>query len=451
MSYSKVILFYDFLNKNPDLIKKIKKLGKEYSNKKNFIENEIIPIAKENGFNISLQDIYMYENERLQIVQKLNENDLESVAGGIMNNKFITTGLLGIALLSGTYGNFSNVRASGNTTGTNLILNVSESKKTEQTVKENFKINELSAQEKAYFENLLGNKYKIIKQVGLSSFQTSAYLMHDANGNEFVLKIANNPEDKEWVQNQKEALEKTKKITEGWKGNAQVLTDINFGNGFIIEKYLGENLTSKVYENLTPEEKQQVAKDLAEFLAFINKQGSTNDLGSVAYSIHKDKDFSFYDCMDYIKDATTIEQRRYALGTLNKLYEMGREDEYYTNCYEFGAHNVLYNPKTKKLAAINVDCVESGNRYEVFRSGMALSAPELVSKLIDEYNKISDNKINKEKVKLSNMLSVIIRDCQLAKFEYKLDSVADIAEFLYTYAFPNFKKIEKELSDSYNN
>lgn len=82
--YIDVILFIEFLKIHKNILQN---LNSEELNLET-IYNKIIPLAKENGFNLDAKDIFNYINE-------LTDDSLaENVEGGKTINKFIACGLL---------------------------------------------------------------------------------------------------------------------------------------------------------------------------------------------------------------------------------------------------------------------------------------------------------------------------------------------------------------------
>ncbi|MCL2310915.1 MAG: aminoglycoside phosphotransferase family protein [Firmicutes bacterium] len=447
MKNIETILFYNFLKQNPKIASNLINKRLKYNKKRMFIENEIMPIANENGFTVFWQDFI--ENESPQSFQKVEENELENVVGGIMNRKFIAKSLLGVTLFSGLLGSYKNTSAGNNMENFNKTSITNSQKIAKQTFKRSCQFNELSNDEKVYFENFLENKYKIIKQAGMSGNKTSAYLMEDTIGNQFILKMPNNPEEETWIQNQKESFDRVKELTKNWRGDIQLPECVFWGETFIVEKYLGEDFSSDAYDKLSDNEKQKVAKDLAEILAFIHNQGATEEVAP-RFQIFNNPSFTIKDCFDYLKPSLTNEEMSKFLAMVEQLEKMDTSDEYVTNCHrDIRRQNILYNHKTKKLAVIDFELSGKANRYVDFGGASGGSYGlnyKMLSNVIDEYNRIFDKKINKEKAKLIHKLLVIYEAGSVAKFLDNITDVEEIKDGMSQFVLPKLEKIDKEFS-----
>lgn len=80
-----------------ELTEKAKKI-KDKEDLKNFIKTEIVPLAKENGFNFLDEDLFNYESETLK---KLKAEDLYNVSGGISFKSALMSGGILSALFLG--------------------------------------------------------------------------------------------------------------------------------------------------------------------------------------------------------------------------------------------------------------------------------------------------------------------------------------------------------------
>lgn len=148
-----------------------------------FINNEIIAIAQENGFKINAKDIINYINESSFSKGKLNDESLlEEVVGGKMTNKFIASGLILLMSLTGISGP---VNAAKNGNSVNVSVSQSQNEKSIKTVK-GVSNNILSNAEKEYYQRQLGSDYKIINTQGMSGAYATAYNLEDNYGNQFI-------------------------------------------------------------------------------------------------------------------------------------------------------------------------------------------------------------------------------------------------------------------------
>ena len=94
MSKENAKLFYEELAKNEALQGKFEVIGKKYEGQKFdevqmdlICQNEILPIAKESGFEFTLAELKEYKQEVTQPQSgKLSDEELDAVAGGSMLN-----------------------------------------------------------------------------------------------------------------------------------------------------------------------------------------------------------------------------------------------------------------------------------------------------------------------------------------------------------------------------
>ena len=90
MSKENAKLFYEELAKNEALQEKFKVIGKKYEGQTSdevqmdlIYQNEILPIAKESGFEFTLAEFKEYKQEVTQPQSgKLSDDELDNVAGG---------------------------------------------------------------------------------------------------------------------------------------------------------------------------------------------------------------------------------------------------------------------------------------------------------------------------------------------------------------------------------
>ena len=89
-------LFYEEIVKSKELAEKIESINANYADEQlaeddrlKIIENEIIPIAKEHGFDFSIQELIDYSKPDMTV---LNEDDLDSIDGGIITKNVDSKG-----------------------------------------------------------------------------------------------------------------------------------------------------------------------------------------------------------------------------------------------------------------------------------------------------------------------------------------------------------------------
>lgn len=78
MSQNDIITFYENLKKNDNLKRKIMHSYKKSESNKDFIINNVIPIAKEHGYNINIDDIFKFIYDK----GLLKDEDLYEISGG---------------------------------------------------------------------------------------------------------------------------------------------------------------------------------------------------------------------------------------------------------------------------------------------------------------------------------------------------------------------------------
>ena len=105
MRFEKIDEFYQTLvnseHFNEELKSKLQKRMHDEKEYKVFIQNELIPLAKSMGYDLSVDDILSYEHQKLQ---NLSEEELESVIGGTELMKNLTTTFLSaLAIAGGAY------------------------------------------------------------------------------------------------------------------------------------------------------------------------------------------------------------------------------------------------------------------------------------------------------------------------------------------------------------
>jgi len=91
MSKENAKLFYEELAKNEALQEKSEVIGKKYEGQKFdevqmdlIYQNEILPIAKESGFEFTLAELKEYKQDVKQPQSgKLSDDELDAVAGGV--------------------------------------------------------------------------------------------------------------------------------------------------------------------------------------------------------------------------------------------------------------------------------------------------------------------------------------------------------------------------------
>lgn len=413
----KVILFFEFLKENKNILEDldIHDLNLET------IEEKLVPLARKNGFFITAKDIFRFLNEYQKVDSGLiNDDMLSEVAGGKGNfNRVMAASLLAITGFTGLINN-THTYAMGN-----AASSVSQSESKTQSVKtiKDQNNNTLSESEMKYYQEKIGDKYKFVSNKGISGSFATAYKIVDKEGNEFVLKISNNPENSQrWVQNQRNTDEKIKKHYNDYKGDLKITNYVKFGDDFVIEEYLGERFDPNEIEKYSKDDIQSLINGMAEFLNHSHsKEKTTNfSLDDVLAS----QAVKLSDTYEYLNQANALNEddKRMLLGLIKEFENRDKSDE--KTCAlvhtDIRAQNIVYNPKTHKFALIDFDSLFAGAPiYISFTSGTIASFGipyGIASKIVNKYNNISDSKVNKEKIKLLHKIGTLLEQTRCAKF-----------------------------------
>ncbi len=417
-----VILFMEFLKKHRDLLQNLKS---ENGLSLEFIEDKIIPIARENGFNINAKDILNYVNESLSGEEKLlDDNMIEEAAGGKMNNRFIAAGLLALMGFAGGSPNQTADAMQPGDSSSDVSTAVYEAGKSVKTVK-SVGNNVLSQDELEYYQEKIGSEYKIISPKGMSGSTASAYNLEDGKGNQFILKISNNPQNTgRWIQNQKNTREKIKKYYSGYNGQLKIPNYIKIGDDFVIEENLGENLDAETLENLGDGEINKFVDSLAEFLAYTHKQERGKNF---SYVLGHEGVFTLKDAYKYLNDAGALnsDEQKSLADLIERFEKRDTSDEVTALTHtDIRLQNIVYNSKTKTFGLIDFETLNTiAPIYYDFTSGTVGSYGipyDICSKIIDRYNQISDIKVDKEKIKMFHKLGTMYEMCTCAKFRDKI-------------------------------
>ncbi len=267
--------------------------------------------------------------------------------------------------------------------------------------------NKLSNDEKKYFEKLLSNKYKVLGQLGRSGSRSSVYMLKGVNKEKYVMKISNSSDNTEWIISQKEASCKINSIFDKYKGDVKIPKYVKIGKNFVVEKYLGEELTYKLYDSLCDEEKDKIATDLAIFLCYLHQKDPQDSIGKL-YQLDKP---TLEEVYDYINNYLVEEKRNDLRKKIEMFNKRDKEDEIIVITHaDIRSQNLLYDKQTKSLAVIDFELLSAKNIYHDFVPFAAASFNlpyQLLYKMIDYYNEISNYKVDVSKVKLFHELGII--------------------------------------------
>ena len=269
--------------------------------------------------------------------------------------------------------------------------------------------NELDDNEKTKFQKKLNNKYKIISQLGVTGVRTSAYMMQDEMGVEFVLKISNDCNDTNWIIEQKNTMEKCYKSLNKYDGDVYIPNAVIWGNEFIVEPYAGAELTIDMYNTLPENDKNKIANDFAYFFYYLH---TNNNIGIVS-SLQMFNKPTLEEIFDYLESAFDEKQKNYLHKQIKYFNDRDISDELSVMTHaDIRSQNVLYNQKQKKLAIIDFELLSERNIYHDFIPFAAASFQlpyKLLFEIIDKYNLLTKNSkisISIDKVKLLHILGV---------------------------------------------
>lgn len=411
-----VVLFIEFLKNHNDVLQNLnsEKLNLE------FIENKIVSLAKENGFNVNSDDILNYLNEILYHEQEsLGDEFLEKISGGKLDNKFVGLGLLALMGITGIANNTAFAINSANSSSS-ISIKESTPKKVIKTIK-NMWNNVLSKDELEYYQSKIGSDYKITSPQGISGAHATAYKLEDTHGKRFILKIPNNPQNAaHWIQNQRKTQENIHKYYSDYKGSLKIPNYIKISDDFVIEENLGKSIDSETLENFDEQEREKFINGLAEFLSYTHKK----EKGKISpYRLGHEGFFTLKDAYDYLNNAGALnsEEQKLLTDLITHFEKRDTSDEVSALAHtDIRIQNIVYDFETKIFGLIDFETLNTDAPiYYDFTSGTigAFGIPyDLCYKIIDRYNDISDLKVDKEKIKIFHKLGTMYELCTCAKF-----------------------------------
>ena len=269
--------------------------------------------------------------------------------------------------------------------------------------------NELNEIEKKKYHDILNDKYKICSQLGITGERTSAYLMHDDTGEEFVLKIPNDENDSNWITAQKNTMEKCHKALNRYAGDVYIPNAIIFGNDFIVEPYAGTELTVDIYDIMPENDKNKIINDFAYFFYYLH---TNNNIGIVS-SLQMFNKPTFDEIFDYLQSEFDEKQKLYFIEQIKLFNSRDMQDEITVMTHaDIRSQNVLYNQNQKKLAIIDFELLRERNIYHDFIPFAAASFQlpyKLLFEIVCKYNILAQKAnifISLDKVKLFHILGV---------------------------------------------
>lgn len=276
----------------------------------------------------------------------------------------------------------------------------------------------LSDSEKKYLSDLLGGKYKIGSPLGRSGASTSAFLITDASGKEFVLRIPNKPDDIEhWLETEKKQFANQEKYLAGYQGNISIPKTLEYQDFFTIqEKGAGEPFADYIYDGLSREKQLKLAQDFAAFLKH-SHQKNANRTTTRPVSLDGGQDFTLNEHVKSVyKSVMTPDEYKWFCGLLDEFNNRDTSDEFLTFAFnDFRYSNILYDTKSGQLSVIDFGACLENSVYMDFVPYCADSfgiSYKFLQDVINSYNNIKSDsaktiKINPRKVALFHILGIL--------------------------------------------
>ncbi|MBQ8250803.1 MAG: aminoglycoside phosphotransferase family protein [Alphaproteobacteria bacterium] len=270
--------------------------------------------------------------------------------------------------------------------------------------------NPLTEEEKKYFSEKLNSAFQIGEQIGISGYNSSAYKLQTPKGEEYVLKIPNNPQDNRWVESQIGTEKISSHYLLGYEGKVVIPDMIELGQRYIVEPYCGVPLTAQLYDyTLSNVEKENIAQQMGYFLNFLHQQKPQNKIGNIeicAPNCHH----SLSEVFTYFEPHLSKEENKEWEKRITSFINRDTSDEVATLTHgDIRSQNVLYNPQTKKVAVIDWETLRTRAVYRDFvpmaSFGMSYHFLEKVVSSYNQAEKENDIKINLQKLLLLHLLS----------------------------------------------
>lgn len=281
-----------------------------------------------------------------------------------------------------------------------------------------------------YLEQIFNDKYKLIKKIR-SGNTSSAYLIEDNLKNKYVLKVASKQKHS-WVNRQLQCYSSAEKILKNYVSNIKIPKCIESGENFIIEEYWGEELDKDMLLKLSEDEKDVIAKEIANFLYFLHNYKFTKTENNNTKPITFPSFFKLEDCYNYLYPILTEVQRKKLLTMIDRFNNRNTSDEIKTLIhYDLRTPNILYNSEKKILAIIDFEDLRYDNVYYDFCPRVNPRLPtEIIFKIINYYNERSSQKIDFNKVTLFYKLFSIYEFCTCMKFRDGFECPQSINEIV---------------------
>jgi serine/threonine protein kinase len=246
----------------------------------------------------------------------------------------------------------------------------------------------LSEDEKKHYQDALDGEFTIGEQLGRSGANSSAYLLTDKNGKNFVLKIPNDLENcNRWQQRQKKANELQNQYFGDYKGPIGTPQRIKKGDDFIVEELVaGKEFDPSIYETLSPIQKKKVAQDLGEFLSYTHQRTMTGK----RVELHPGQQgfVTLKQTYDYFEPVLTDDEKKELKKEIQN-YNRQKEAPEVLAYRDYRPSNMLWDDKKKKLSIIDFDVTGNASVYEDFTPSAALSTKisfQFWADVINAYN-----------------------------------------------------------------
>ncbi len=250
------------------------------------------------------------------------------------------------------------------------------------------KKNRLSEIEKSYFESQLGNEYKIKEQIGTSGARTSVYLVHNVKNESFVLKMANDCKDNDWVILQKESYDIRDLILKNYTGNVFIPKVITMGNNYILEQYAGIEFTEEVYETLSNDQKESVSREIAKFLNYLHQKQFINKISELQQCLEP----KLRDVFQYFSSILNEDDKKEMANKIENFENRDLSDEITAMTHgDLRSQNVLYNSLTDQISIIDFESIRTRNIYHdfvPFAAGSFGMSYDFLKRIVINYNNL---------------------------------------------------------------
>lgn len=308
---------------------------------------------------------------------------------------------------------------------------------------------EMGPEEKKYYELKLNGQYNILHQLGRCGMRTSAYLVTDRHGNQFVIKIPNDFYDEHWIESQKKTITIKNNMFDLYEGEVLIPREVEVGDNYIVDVYSGADFENDVYDYLNENDKEIIEEDMARFLIYMHGRQKINEIQPFSFRTPNEDLLSFFE--DAIDDDTKEKIKQ----QIEQFNNRDISDEIVVSVHsDLRSQNILYDKSKNKLAVIDFELAGQGNIYKDFVPHAAASFKMSYifwNKVILKYNDLCVDpglKVNLEKIKLFQELGVWNEYLRCAY--YRKDDVIKVKTIINNQVKPLIAKIEKSYEEVIN-